>query len=251
MGQRSSARSPSPVTVLVFDLTDPSLPFVGIPREEDCRFDLVEMLPRGDGEYAEFFAVTGADPEGVADRLSDDDEVDANPLEREGEEGLVELVVSDHCPAVELAGLGAFPRTVRGTADGGRIHADLPDWEDPRAVTEAFLDAYPSADLAAKRRKDQFLPLFEGERVGKLIGDRLTDRQVEVIRTAYRAGYYEWPREATGREVADALGISSATFSQHVKAAERKILRAMFRSATEDGDPQGSPNAGGSTPPGE
>jgi len=46
-------------------------------------------------------------------------------------------------------------------------------------------------------------------------------------------GYYEWPRDCTGQDVADELGITSATFSEHVFAAERKILAFLFGNAAK------------------
>jgi len=35
----------------------------------------------------------------------------------------------------------------------------------------------------------------------------LTNRQQEVLQTAFGMGYYEWPRDCTGQDVADELGI--------------------------------------------
>jgi predicted DNA binding protein len=53
---------------------------------------------------------------------------------------------------------------------------------------------------------------------------RLTDRQREVLRTAYRMGYFERPRDANARAVADALDISPSTFAEHLATAQRKLL---------------------------
>ncbi|MFW6000412.1 MAG: helix-turn-helix domain-containing protein, partial [Halorubrum sp.] len=52
----------------------------------------------------------------------------------------------------------------------------------------------------------------------------LTDRQCEVLRTAYRMGYFERPRDANASEVADALDISPSTFAEHLATAQRKLL---------------------------
>ncbi|SFR35286.1 helix-turn-helix domain-containing protein [Halorubrum sodomense] len=54
---------------------------------------------------------------------------------------------------------------------------------------------------------------------------RLTDRQREVLRTAYRMGYFERPRDANARAVADALDISPSTFAEHLATAQRKLLK--------------------------
>lgn len=63
--------------------------------------------------------------------------------------------------------------------------------------------------------------------------DRLTDRQLEVVRTAYHAGYFTSPRESTGEEIAAALDISSQAFYQHIRAAQRKLFEAAFADLNE------------------
>lgn len=52
----------------------------------------------------------------------------------------------------------------------------------------------------------------------------LTDRQREVLETAYEMGFYEVPREASTEEVAGALDLDPATVSDHLQRAERNLL---------------------------
>lgn len=54
--------------------------------------------------------------------------------------------------------------------------------------------------------------------------DELTDRQREVIQTAFDMGYYEVPREATTEDVAAQLDIDPSTVTEHLQRAERNIL---------------------------
>ena len=53
---------------------------------------------------------------------------------------------------------------------------------------------------------------------------RLTDRQREVLRTAHEMGYFEYPRGANASEVAAALDIEPSTFTEHLNAAQSKLL---------------------------
>ena len=53
---------------------------------------------------------------------------------------------------------------------------------------------------------------------------RLTMRQREVLRTAYRMGYFERPRDANAETVAAELDISPSTFAEHLATAQRKLL---------------------------
>ncbi len=56
----------------------------------------------------------------------------------------------------------------------------------------------------------------------------LTERQREVVRTAYRLGYYEVPRRASTAAVADELGLDPSTVAEHLQRAERNLLSALL-----------------------
>ena len=52
----------------------------------------------------------------------------------------------------------------------------------------------------------------------------LSNRQAEVLELAYNAGYYDWPRPTDAKTLAGELDISHATFLEHLRKAERKIM---------------------------
>ncbi len=57
----------------------------------------------------------------------------------------------------------------------------------------------------------------------------LTDRQREVLETAYDGGFFERPKDANSDELAARLDITRSTFLQHLRAAERKLLDAVLQ----------------------
>jgi len=57
---------------------------------------------------------------------------------------------------------------------------------------------------------------------------RLTDRQQEVLDTAHEMGYFEYPRQSNASEVAAALGIEPSTFTEHLNAAQSKLLDELL-----------------------
>ena len=98
----------------------------------------------------------------------------------------------------------------------------LPDLERLREVVSAL-------DGVADRIEVRYL--VHGAAGGDAVPDRtlvdrgrLTDRQCEVLRTAYRMGYFERPRDANASAVAEALDIAPSTFAEHLAAAQRKLL---------------------------
>ena len=62
-----------------------------------------------------------------------------------------------------------------------------------------------------------------------LLGDlnilsSLTKSEREALFRAYRMGYFEWPKKANSEVISKSLGISKATFIEHLRKAEKKIL---------------------------
>ncbi|MDH5020908.1 helix-turn-helix domain-containing protein [Halobacterium rubrum] len=91
--------------------------------------------------------------------------------------------------------------------------ADLQDWFDDvtvRQLTQSSDDDDDRRDAVVVDR------------------GRLTARQREVLETCVEMGYFEHPREANGTEVASALGISPATFREHLAAAQRGLLESVL-----------------------
>lgn len=222
-------QSKKPVVELEFAFDDPSYPFVGISAAESCEVDLEEMVPRGDGTYAEFYSIRGTDVEAVLESAEDYATLTPQVIEEYDDGGIIEFIVTGNCPAVGLAELGALPRTVYGENGTGRIVAELPGAYDPGDVIDAFQEEY-DATLVAKRNRAEFTPLFSQRELDRALDQRLTDRQQEVLEAAFTAGYYEWPRETSGKELAEQLGISQPTLSEHLTAAERKLLSLLLES---------------------
>jgi predicted DNA binding protein len=57
--------------------------------------------------------------------------------------------------------------------------------------------------------------------------DTLTERQAEVIETAYEMGYFEYPRATNAETVAAELDIHPSTLAEHLAAAQAKLLERI------------------------
>jgi predicted DNA binding protein len=221
------------LTELEFQTADASFPFVDGSDRESCRCVLRQLLPRSDGEYLEFFEVRDGSPEALERAVADAEGAEARVVEEREETGLVVVRVreSRRCIATTVADEGAFLRELRAVDGEGRVVAGVPPSRDPAAVVETVSGTHTSVDLVAKRDQPTSGSLFVNERFRTVIDQRLTDRQREVLVIAYFGGYFERPRGTTGADLAERLDISPATFSQHLRAAQRKV----FGAALEDG----------------
>lgn len=228
MAEETIQEQVNSVCEVSFSCHDPQYPFIKASEAEDCRIELAEMFPRPSGQYAEYFTITGADPVRIAAHGAEYDAVDVTVLSEYSNGGFVEFCVSGACPAFRLTQLGALPRTVRGDQGHGHITAEIPIENDVSEIVRRFVTEYPSFELVSKEQKESFRPRFTQSGFEELVYTHLTDRQREVLQTAFEEGYYDWPRESTGEDVATKLGITSPTFSEHIKAAERKLLSVLF-----------------------
>ena len=57
---------------------------------------------------------------------------------------------------------------------------------------------------------------------------KLTEKQKRAIELAIQEGYYKTPRKIDLRKLAKLMGISLATYQQHLRAAEEKLIPNML-----------------------
>ncbi|MUV60927.1 bacterio-opsin activator domain-containing protein [Halobacterium sp. CBA1126] len=142
-----------------------------------------------------------------------------------------ELRLSDPPLMSTVASLGGSVRRVV-VGDELKLTAQFPQDADVREVVDALQEEYDSAEAVARRQVTD-----RDERPGRLAdvwSEELTDRQRTVVETAYFAGFFEWPRATSGEDVAASLDISAPTFSQHLRAAQRKIFAGLVGDDPDD-----------------
>lgn len=216
-------------TELELQVTDGDCLFVAASAEAACRVTLEHLVHRSDGSLLEFFAVDGTDPRDVVEMAEDVADIPEARVVGDGiDGGVVQFLVSGPCVTRTLADAGAVARTVTAADGVGRVVADVPAHSDVRTVVETFRARHPGSELLARRRGERSIPVRTDLGLRETLAGRLTDRQLEVLRTAYLEGYFEWPRASTAEECADAVGISQPTFSQHMRGVQRTVAERLF-----------------------
>ena len=99
------------------------------------------------------------------------------------------------------------------------------DMESLQRVIMTLRDRYSEVDVRRLLRSEHDP---QEDNLVFLDRSRLTDRQREVLETAHGMGYFEHPKGANAGEVAEALDITAATFSEHLAAAQSKLLDAIL-----------------------
>lgn len=160
---------------------------------------------------------------GSGGRSAEEDGPDA-PENPDDAAGTVLLQFSRPFLALRLADHGVVLRRVEASPDGARVVIDVPRSADASGSANVVFDAFSDVDLRSKRRVERTTP----RDLRTALLDRLTDRQLEVVQLAYYGGYFETPRDRSGEEIADALGISPAAFYRHNRTVQRKLFTILF-----------------------
>ncbi len=58
--------------------------------------------------------------------------------------------------------------------------------------------------------------------------DAITDRQRDILLTAFELGYFEVPREASAADVAAEFDLDQSTVTEHLRRAERNLLAELL-----------------------
>lgn len=158
------------------------------------------------------------------DRLDAMDAVEWWEAVWSGRSGHVYLVeVCDTAATAETAATGdRFPHCEQLRVTDGGLRVTWAGPEDRLHEELARLDEVGSGASLEQLRsyRPQAAPL-----------DALTDRQRAVLETAFERGYYNVPRQASVAAIADSFGLDDSTVAEHLRRAERNLLRTLFGSA--------------------
>jgi hypothetical protein len=114
-----------------------------------------------------------------------------------------------------------FVHRTPGRIEGGREYWDV-CYEGERSDIEDRIDTITERTGAEIRIRRIRSTEHDTKPVRRL--DVLTGSQREAFKLARENGYYEWPREASTRELAAEMGVSKTTFLEHLRKAESKLL---------------------------
>ncbi|MGQ4557175.1 PAS domain-containing protein [Halobellus sp. GM3] len=184
------------------------------------------IVPLGDEEFLAYGTVT---PDAVAGLRALSEAMphgDGVVVRENGDEAKFELRLSEPPVLSAAASLGASVE--RAVIEDGDycMTFHLSPSADVRRLIDAVRETYPTARLLKRQQISRALDAPDRGRPDATAD--LTDRQRTALEVAYHAGFFEWPRSATGEDVAEAMGISSPTFHQHLRKAERKVLESVL-----------------------
>ncbi|WP_435345318.1 bacterio-opsin activator domain-containing protein [Haloarchaeobius sp. HRN-SO-5] len=213
------------VAELEFRIADRADPLVHVGAGTGGELSLRGIASTDESGLTCFVTLEGGDGDEALELAAGLDAVDSVRLVADGEEALLELSVTE--AVIEtLSSVGATVAEFQVQDGEGTVVARAAPDADLKAIAAAVRSAYDDVDLLSKREVERSVQSTETFRQD--LTDRLTERQRGALETAYSAGYYEWPRDSTAEEVADAMDIAAPTLHEHLRAGERKLLESFL-----------------------
>ncbi len=211
---------------LEFSVSDPELLFNRLSGGTGGRLESASTEYQPDGSVRIYLSATGVDPAQFCQQVGRDDGVEsATCIVEHDDECLVEVVVEESLLAT-LADYGAVPKGVVAESGTSRFTVELPYEAEARDLFELVEDRYPGTELLGYHERER--PVETRQDFRAAISENLTDRQETALRTAYLGGFFDWPRDVDGNELAEAMDISRPTYHQHLRAAQAKVLAELF-----------------------
>jgi predicted DNA binding protein/DNA-binding response OmpR family regulator/putative methionine-R-sulfoxide reductase with GAF domain len=192
-----------------------------------CSIDIQTFLPQPDDRWLIFFSVDAAAADAV--RTFGDQSAGVSDVSRvQAESDSVQFKCTARQPELvtTVTEQGAQIQRVSVAGSEGSVTVQVPGSQSVRSFVAALESVYADIELVARRRQPQ-----SDQNAGPVrerLTETLTDRQFEVLQVAYRAGYFDWPRENDGADLAEMLDIAQPTFLQHLRSGEQKLMSALI-----------------------
>ncbi|MUV59636.1 bacterio-opsin activator domain-containing protein [Halobacterium sp. CBA1126] len=223
--ERKRALLTTSMTRLEYSVADSSFVLAQLAQAADCTLTYEGGVQQtASGNYV-FVTVADASVDAVVDVAAGLRMIEDVQRIRGGETGgVVRLRLAAPFLATELADHGAVLQSATASQAGTDLVIDVPGGVEARTVTQFVTRRFDDVTLTAKQTREQ---ASEHGFYASVL-DSLTDRQLEVLETAYYSGFFESPRTVTGEAVAESLDISPQAFYQHIRTVQRKLFAALI-----------------------
>jgi HTH-type transcriptional regulator, bacterioopsin transcriptional activator and related proteins len=197
-----------------------------VPVKMSGTVSLNHTVQLGDDE----FILYGTASSGTIDPLTRLVEVlphwESITVRSEGTPTSFELRLADPPVLSAVASLGGYIEQAIIEDTDLHLTVHLAPSTDIRQIIDLVESAYPHAEMRRRQQITCSHDRMPANRAWSL--SDLTERQRAALKASYYAGFFAWPRETTGEEVAESLGIAPATFHQHLRSAERKVFDSLL-----------------------
>lgn len=215
---------------LEFHVEHGTNPLFELVHEHDCDLEFETIRQNSNGQTCVFVTLYGIDRTAIEGRPQSSTLLEV--ISARENEILVEARFNEPNLFADLVEFGAMPRRYRTNDTTGAAVFRIPQSSEIRDVIHVLENYFDGVELVARRELEKPVrttAAFETE-----LRSRLTERQEEILQTAYLAGYFESPRSISAQELGDRIGVTQPTISRHIRAGERELFGLLFDSIGEE-----------------
>lgn len=179
----------------------------------ELSFQVITSIP-GEGSGIGLVRLTAADPLPIITEIQERDSVETlELLWKHDDEALLQIQTTNPLPLLAVWRAGVPLKMPFDIQDGEAT------WDVTTSTTRlsSLRDQLDDLGIGFSIEHVREIDTSQADRL-------LTDRQQEVLLAAVDAGYYRAPREATLGDVADGLGVATATCSDVLHRAEGHVI---------------------------
>lgn len=188
------------------------------------RIEINRAIPTGDGSYLAYGEAPTDAEVGLRTLVEETEKFEGLSVAETDDGVRFEIRVTESALLSRVIGYGG--RVTKAVLDDADLVAtiELPPTVELATVADAIGSDAPNTGVLLNQRRTTTRTIDEPD----ALPDDLTDRQRTALETAYFGGFFEWPRERNGEELAEKLGIASPTFQEHLRAGLRKTVAKAF-----------------------
>ena len=212
-----------------FEITGQEDTFTKLSSDLDAKINIQNFVlksnPSNDNTalYLAHCNVNGVDQSDVINAADDLDRIGSIRL-IDDEPNLYEVVFESGSIATEIAELGVRVGYVEVDYQKTVAHLTVPLDESKKELVNKIQRKL--GDVSIKTVEH---PVSEHPVPWKsVLDDSLTDRQKDILQTAYKLGYFESPRPVSSTDLADSFDIAQPTMSRLLRMAEANLFEAIW-----------------------
>ena len=211
----------SNTTHVEFTIADQEIPLVALSAAltDPTTLEVTTVIPRNETEVLCVVSIDEEAKQPLLDAATTVDSIRSIDVYDTGDPLRCGVVIERPLPELTVVERGGdFERT--SIVDGqANIVAQLGNSTSVKRIEAGLEDAYGTVSMTMiQTAPSRTTPESNDGQTP------LTDRQRQVLELAFQMGYFERPRGKNAEELAAMLDISRSTFTQHLRAAEQKIL---------------------------
>jgi len=208
-------------TTIEFTLTDGHVPLLDLiaALPAGATFETRTVIPRKEDEVLYLCTVDGVSVSELADVAIEIETINSIKQYGTPDDSQCGIVAATPVPEGRLVDAGVSLEQTVVESESARLTVVLGEETTLQQCLDALATVTVEDSVTTRWTTRDTSPEPEAN-----TPQQLTDRQREVLELAMEAGYFERPRQNNTGELADVLDISRATFTQHLRAAQRKLL---------------------------